>query len=189
MSIITTIKKLTTTWFHWQPSLADERSEGLPTRQSLQKVWQDPIYFLAFGFGSGLAKKAPGTWGTVAAIPVYLLIAPTKPGVYLTLTLLAFILGVVICNQVSRGLGVNDYKGIVWDEIVGYLLTMSFAPIGFGWMLAGFLLFRLFDIWKPQPIRWIDQRVKGGLGVMLDDVLAAIPAWLLLRLLIWVFES
>ena len=151
------------------------------------KVWQDPAYFIAFGFGSGLLPYVPGTWGTLAAIPIYLLIAHTAWGLYLGITVVAFILGVVVSDKVSRELGLPDYKGIVWDEVVGYLLTMFLAPVGLIWIILGFLLFRLFDIWKPYPIRWVDQHVHGGLGIMLDDVLAAIPAWLVLQLLIWRF--
>ncbi len=152
------------------------------------KVWQDPAYFIAFGFGSGLMPVAPGTWGTLAAMPVYLLIAHTAWPIYLTLTVLAFFLGVFICDKVSSELGVHDFSGIVWDEVVGYLLTMCSAPVGLGWMLLGFCLFRLFDIWKPEPIRMVDQRVKGGLGIMLDDVLAAVPAFLIMQLFIWGFS-
>lgn len=151
------------------------------------KVWQSPTYFLAFGFGSGLIPIAPGTWGTVAAIPLYLLLAGISWPIYLALTIAAFILGVAICDKVSSELGVHDYSGIVWDEIVGYLLTMFLAPVTIGWMVVGFLLFRFFDILKPQPIRFVDKRVQGGFGIMLDDVLAAIPAWLILQLLIWAF--
>ncbi|MDI9818165.1 MULTISPECIES: phosphatidylglycerophosphatase A [unclassified Legionella] len=151
------------------------------------KVWQDPVYFIAFGFGSGLMPIAPGTWGTLAAIPVYLLIANQPIGIYLLLTIAAFLLGVWVSDKVSRDLGVHDYRGIVWDEVVGYLLTMAAAPVSLTWMLVGFLLFRLFDIWKPQPIRLLDRHVRGGLGVMLDDLLAAIPAWLIMQLLIWGF--
>ena len=151
------------------------------------KVWQDPAYFFAFGFGSGLMPFAPGTWGTIAAMPVYLLLAGHGMVVYLVCTLIAFLLGVYISGKVSRELGVHDYSGIVWDEVVGYLLTMFLAPINFWWMLIGFMLFRIFDIWKPQPIRFVDQHVHGGLGIMLDDVLAAIPAWLIMQLLIWKF--
>lgn len=149
------------------------------------KVWQDPIYFIAFGFGSGLMPFAPGTWGTLAAIPLYLLIAGQSLGLYLTVTVLAFVLGVWVSEKVSRDLGVHDYSGIVWDEVVGYLLTMIMAPQGIGWVVTGFILFRIFDIWKPQPIRFIDKHVRGGLGIMLDDVLAAIPAWGILQLLAW----
>ncbi|HAU1605447.1 TPA: phosphatidylglycerophosphatase A [Legionella pneumophila] len=151
------------------------------------RVWQDPIYFIAFGFGSGLMSIAPGTWGTLAAVPLYLLIINAHWGVYLLWTTLAFVLGVWVSNRVTEDLGVHDYKGIVWDEVVGYLLTMFLAPKGISWMLAGFILFRIFDIWKPQPIRMIDQRVQGGLGIMLDDVLAAVPAWCIMQILVWSF--
>ncbi|MBL7480063.1 phosphatidylglycerophosphatase A family protein [Legionella bononiensis] len=154
----------------------------------VNRVWQDPAYFIAFGFGSGLMPVAPGTWGTLAAVPLYLLMMDTHWSVYLTLTVLAFILGVLVSDKVSRDLGVHDYKGIVWDEVVGYLLTMFLAPKGLCWMIAGFILFRLFDIWKPQPIRYIDQTVHGGLGIMLDDVGAAVPAWLIMQTLAWSFS-
>lgn len=150
-----------------------------------QKVWQDANYFLAFGFGSGLIPFAPGTWGTLFAIPLYLLLAPLPVEGYLTLTLLAFIYGVWISHKVCGALGIPDYKGVVWDEVVGYLLTMTLAPEGWFWILIGFVLFRIFDIWKPYPIRWVDQHTTGGFGVMLDDVLAAVPAWLILQGLAW----
>jgi phosphatidylglycerophosphatase A len=151
----------------------------------LSDIWKNPMYCIAFGFGSGLLPKAPGTWGTLAAVPLYLLIAPCSPQIYLICVLLAFVGGVFVCDRVSRDLGVHDYGGIVWDEIVGYLLTMFLVPRGIGWMIAGFVLFRVFDIWKPQPIRWVDARVKGGFGIMLDDLLAAIPAWLVLMGVMW----
>jgi phosphatidylglycerophosphatase A len=105
------------------------------------------------------------------------------------MTILAFLLGVWVSDKVSQEMGVHDYSGIVWDEVVGYLLTMTMAPIGWGWMIIGFILFRIFDIWKPQPIRSIDKQVHGGIGIMLDDVLAAIPAWLLMQLLAWGFAK
>ncbi|KTD02165.1 phosphatidylglycerophosphatase A family protein [Fluoribacter gormanii] len=152
-----------------------------------KKVFQDPIYFIAFGFGSGLMPTAPGTWGTLAAIPVYLLLMGTNWVVYLFLTLIAFLLGVWVCDKVSQDLGVHDYKGIVWDEVVGYLLTMFMAPQGVKWMICGFILFRIFDIWKPQPIDYVDQKVRGGFGIMLDDVLAAVPSWILMQVLAWSF--
>ncbi|AOU24618.1 Phosphatidylglycerophosphatase A [Legionella pneumophila] len=151
------------------------------------RVWQDPVYFIAFGFGSGLMSIAPGTWGTLAAIPLYLLMINAHWSIYLLWTALAFALGVWVSDRVTEDLGVHDYKGIVWDEVVGYLLTMFLAPKGISWMLIGFILFRIFDIWKPQPIRMIDQRVHGGLGIMLDDVLAAVPAWCIIQILVWSF--
>ncbi|BCA94865.1 phosphatidylglycerophosphatase A [Legionella antarctica] len=153
----------------------------------VNRVWQDPVYFIAFGFGSGLMPMAPGTWGTLAAIPLYFLLVGSHWGVYLTFTILAFILGVWVSDKVSNDLGIHDYKGIVWDEVVGYLLTMFLAPKGFIWMLLGFILFRIFDIWKPQPIGYVDKKVHGGLGIMLDDVLAAVPAWLIMQILAWSF--
>ncbi len=150
-----------------------------------KRVWQDPVYFIAFGFGSGLLPKFPGTWGTLAAIPVYVLLDSTPWYVYLTATITAFILGVFASSKVASELGEHDYQGIVWDEVVGYLLTMFLAPPEIIWIITGFVLFRIFDIWKPQPIRWVDNRVRGGLGIMLDDVLAAIPAWIIMQLFIW----
>ncbi|KTC89673.1 phosphatidylglycerophosphatase A [Fluoribacter dumoffii] len=152
-----------------------------------KNVFQDPLYFIAFGFGSGLMATAPGTWGTLAAIPLYLLLMGTHWAVYLAITLAAFILGVWVCDKVTQDLGVHDYKGIVWDEVVGYLLTMFMAPKGIFWMICGFILFRIFDIWKPQPIDYIDQKIRGGFGIMLDDVLAAVPSWILMQLLAWSF--
>jgi phosphatidylglycerophosphatase A len=154
-----------------------------------KQVWQNPVYFIAFGFGLGLMPLVPGTWGTLAAIPIYFLMADLHWGLYLLITLLAFILGILVSDRVTRDLEVHDYKGIVWDEVVGYLLTMFLAPPGLIWMLIGFILFRIFDIWKPQPISMIDQKVHGGLGIMLDDVLAAVPAWLIMQLLAWSFVT
>lgn len=147
-------------------------------------VWRNPIHFLAFGFGSGLIKPAPGTWGTVAAIPLYLLIQEVPLIVYSGLLLLAIVFGIWICHVTEKALGVPDHSGIVWDEICGYLLTMWAIPSGWLWLALGFILFRIFDIIKPWPIRLIDRHIKGGLGIMLDDLLAAIPAWLILQLFI-----
>lgn len=149
--------------------------------QLSSKVWQNPIYFIAFGFGSGLSPIVPGTCGTIAAIPVYWLLSTCTWPIYAILTCCAFGLGVFVSNVVTKDLGEHDYKGIVWDEVVGYLITMFMVPKGIFWVIAGFFLFRLFDIWKPGPIAWIDKRVQGGLGIMLDDVLAAIPAWAILQ--------
>lgn len=133
-----------------------------------------PIHLLAFGFGSGLLPKAPGTYGTLVGIPLYLLLQPLSLLLYSLLVLLAFVAGVWICQRTSDDLGVHDHSGIVWDEIVGYLVAMLLAPSGWVWIAIGFLLFRGFDILKPWPILWIDQRVKGGLGIMLDDVVAGL---------------
>lgn len=140
-----------------------------------------PHHWLAYGFGSGLLPKAPGTWGTLAAIPLYLLLAPLPLTAYLGLTLLAFTVGVWACGRTGAELGVHDHSAIVWDEVVGLLVTMTAVPSGWPWLLAGFVLFRLFDIWKPWPIGQVDRKVAGGLGVMLDDVLAGLMALAVLQ--------
>lgn len=148
-----------------------------------QSVWRNPIHFLAFGFGSGAMPVAPGTFGTLVAIPIYLLMEPLSLWLYLAIVTGITVLGVWLCHVTSRDLGVHDHPGIVWDEIAGYLITMIAAPTGWLWVLLGFVLFRIFDIIKPWPIGWADRRVSGGLGIMLDDVLAAVYAWLLLQVI------
>ncbi len=156
---------------------------------SAKQVFTDPIHFLAFGFGSGLAPFAPGTFGTLAAVPLYLLLAPLSLPLYLAAVVAAFIAGVWICEQAGTDLGVHDHGGIVWDEFVGLWVTLIAAPAGWQWVVVGFLLFRLFDIWKPWPINWADQQVSGGLGVMLDDLIAGCYALVVLQLLALLFHS
>lgn len=143
----------------------------------------DLRHFLALGLGSGLAPKAPGTFGTLAAIPFYLVLQGLPLWAYLLMLVLAFVLGVWLCEVTARNLGVHDHPGIVWDEFVGYWLTMAVAPQGWQWVVLGFVLFRFFDILKPWPIRMADRRLGGGFGIMFDDVLAGIYAWLVLQLL------
>lgn len=150
-------------------------------------VWRNPVHFLAFGLGSGASPWAPGTVGTLAAVPLYFLLASLPVVLYVLLLLAAFLLGCWLCDRTSRDLGVHDHGGIVWDEFVGYWLTMLMLPVSLGWALAGFLLFRFFDIIKPWPIRWVDQQVSGGFGIMLDDVLAGIYAGLILHLIHYFF--
>jgi phosphatidylglycerophosphatase A len=146
------------------------------THLSVRQILTDPLLFLAFGFGSGLVKKAPGTMGTLAAIPVYLLCIQTGVWIYSALTLIALFAGIWICDRAAKKLDEHDFNGIVWDEIAGYLITMWFVPLSWSTLIVGFILFRGFDIVKPQPIRWVDAQVSGGLGIMLDDVLAGIFA-------------
>jgi len=146
-------------------------------------VFSSPVHFLAFGFGSGLSPFAPGTAGTLAAIPLYLLLVQLPLWGYVVALLLMALVGIWICGESSRRLGVHDHGGIVWDEFAGYLLTMLAAPAGWGWMVVGFCLFRLFDIWKPWPIRLVDRDVPGGFGIMFDDILAGIYAWIALQVL------
>ena len=141
-----------------------------------RQILSDPILFLAFGFGSGLAKKAPGTFGTLAAIPVYWLFAQTDNMVYSLLTLFVTVVGVWICGIAAEKLGEHDFGGIVWDEVAGYLITLWLVPLTWQTIIAGFILFRFFDILKPWPIKWLDRHVHGGFGIMIDDVLAGVFA-------------
>lgn len=150
--------------------------------------WSNPIHLLAFGLGSGAAPKAPGTFGTIAAIPVYLLMQPLSPLYYLLLLVAMFLLGVWLCQRTAEDLGVHDHPGIVWDEWVGFLITMWLAPSGWVWLLSGFVLFRLFDIVKPWPIYLLDRHVAGGWGIMLDDVLAGIYAFALIQIARYVYQ-
>lgn len=145
---------------------------------------RDPGHLLALGFGSGLAPRAPGTAGTLVAIPLYLLCANLPQVYYLTVLVVSFVLGVFLCGRTARALGVHDHPGIVWDEVVGYLATMTFVPSGWLWVALGFVSFRLFDIWKPWPIRVLDRRVHGGLGIMLDDLLAGVAAAAVLQVVL-----
>ncbi|MCR4300061.1 MAG: phosphatidylglycerophosphatase A [Sulfuricaulis sp.] len=133
-------------------------------------------HFLAFGFGAGKIPVAPGTFGTLIGIPVYLLLQPLSLLLYTVAVLALFGLGVWLCHVTEKDLGVHDHPGIVWDEIVGYQITMFMAPTGWGWIALGFVLFRISDIWKPFPIRQIERRIRGGLGNMLDDALAGLYA-------------
>lgn len=133
-----------------------------------------PVHLLSLGFGSGCAPKAPGTMGTLVGVLLYLPMQNLDWPYYLALLLLLIGAGIWLCGQTAKALGVHDHPGIVWDEITGYLLTMLAAPKGLLWIILGFVLFRLFDIWKPWPIRLLDKQLKGGFGVMADDLLAAI---------------
>lgn len=143
----------------------------------------NPVHLLALGFGTGLSPVMPGTMGTLAAIPLYWLIQGLSPVWYLLILLLGFIAGIWICNVATRAIGRHDHGAIVWDEIIGYGITMFAAPAGLGWIVAGFVLFRFFDIIKPWPISWFDRRVHGGFGIMLDDVIAGVFALACLQLL------
>jgi phosphatidylglycerophosphatase A len=154
-----------------------------PDTELRRVALRTPAGFFAFGFGSGLSRYAPGTAGTVAAIPFALLLKQLPPLYFwLALTVL-FIAGVYLCGAASRALGRHDPGNIVWDEMVGYWLTIALLPVTWAWWLAGFAAFRLFDILKPWPIRWLDRRVKGGFGIMLDDIVAAFYAMLVLAAL------
>ncbi len=159
------------------------RPDKIPART----VFSSPVHWLAFGGGAGLAPVAPGTFGTLVGIPFFIAMAGLSPALYLLITLLLFVVGVWICERSSASLGVHDHPGIVWDEIVGYLVTMIAVPLQWQWLLLGFVLFRLFDILKPWPIRWLDRRVEGGFGIMVDDLLAGIFAAAIMQLLLAIY--
>ena len=146
-----------------------------------------PACFLGFGFGSGLAPVAPGTFGTLPALPIAaaLMALGIDSWLLALLCLPLFAVGIWICNQTEAALGGRDYGGIVWDEIVAMLFVLACVPQGLGsWALA-FALFRLFDAVKPPPIRWFDRQVSGGFGVMLDDIIAALMSLLLIRFTVY----
>lgn len=151
---------------------------------SNKEILAKPIHLLAFGFGAGLSPKAPGTVGTVVAVLIYLALPSMSPVIYAGLIVLSFVFGIWICGKTAEDLGVHDHGGIVWDEFVGYWITMFMAPSGLIWVLLGFVLFRLLDIFKPWPIKWADKELAGGLGIMLDDVLAGIMAALCIQALV-----
>ncbi len=146
---------------------------GLPPLSALPRR---PLLFLALGFGAGLSPRAPGTAGTLVALPLAVLLQPLAWPAQLGVIVLAFAAGVFLCGRASAELGVADHPAIVWDEIVGYLLAVC-GSAGLAPLALGFLLFRGFDILKPWPISWLDRRVHGGLGIMLDDIVAGLAAW------------
>lgn len=140
-------------------------------------VWTNPLYFIAFGFGSGIAPFAPGTFGTLMAVPFYLLLHYLlTPTAYVVFTLLFIAATAWISDIVSKELKEHDHPGMCIDEFAGFFVTMIGAPTGWAWIFLGFALFRLFDIWKPWPISLIDEKVHGGFGMILDDVIAGLFA-------------
>ena len=140
-----------------------------------------PAHLIAFGFGAGLARFAPGTWGTLLAWPLgWVLGGWLDAPAFLPLIGALFALGVWACGRTGRDLGVHDHGGMVWDEVVAFLLILAIVPRELSWQLGAFVAFRFFDILKPPPIRALERRLKGGLGVMLDDIVAAGYALLVL---------
>ena len=157
-------------------------SKNTPIPQGFLK---HPVHFMALGFGSGCAPKMPGTIGTLVGILFYLLMVKLSWPIYVGITIILFLSGVWLCDVAARHLGVHDHSSIVWDEIVGYLVAMFLIPFDWRFIILGFLLFRLFDIWKPWPISWLDRKVSGGLGIMVDDLLAGIYALIMLQIIIY----
>jgi len=151
------------------------------------RLWQSPPLLLAFGLGSGCARFAPGTMGTLAALPLAALLLLLPLWAYCLVVMIAAVAGVWICRQASEELQVHDHSGIVWDEFVGLWITFIAVPLQWPWLLIGFALFRLFDILKPWPISWFDRQIHGGLGIMIDDILAGLFAALSLQAVIYWF--
>ena len=151
----------------------------LDKQQTAKFNLANPVHFLALGFGSGLLKPAPGTWGTLAAVPLFLLVVNLVPTMTINFVLLIVVMTVVgfyFCGRAADDVGVHDHSAIVWDEIVGLFITLAVVPPTWINLVVGFLLFRVFDIVKPWPIRLLDRHVHGGIGIMVDDVVAGILA-------------
>lgn len=154
-----------------------------------ETVWQEPLQFIAFGLGSGTISFAPGTCGTLMAIPFYICLQTLSPSTYIVFAFLFTLMSIWICDKVSKQIKVHDHPGIVIDEFAGFFVTMIHAPAGLIWILTGFLLFRLFDIWKPWPIKWLDKKVGGGFGIVIDDVVAGLFAFIVMQTSGWYFNG
>jgi phosphatidylglycerophosphatase A len=156
-------------------------ANNIPT---LRFVISHPAHFFAFGFGAGLSPYAPGTVGTLVGFPLFFLLRSVDLVIYFSVVAVLYVTGVWFCDVAGKSLGVSDHGGIVWDEIVAFMLVLAFAPQTLPGYVLAFCLFRLFDIWKPFPIRYADQHIHGGFGVMFDDLLAAIYAIVCLLFLV-----
>lgn len=143
----------------------------------------DPVQFLALGFGSGLSPKAPGTFGTLAAIPLFLLLSQLPVSQYMAVLSVMALFGIHICGYTAKAVGVDDHPAIVWDEIVGFMITMIMVPVSVTTIVVGFALFRFFDIVKPWPISAVDKKIHSGFGIMLDDIIAGIMAFAVMQLI------
>lgn len=158
----------------------------MPKPLNIRLLFAHPAHFFGLGFGAGLAPKAPGTVGTLLGFPLFFLMQPYAWSTQLVILLVLFLIGIYLCDVTGKAIGVSDHGGIVWDEIVAMMLVLTIVPFTLVWCILAFALFRLFDIWKPFPIRQCDAAVKGGVGVMLDDLLAAGYAMLCLKGCLWI---
>lgn len=158
--------------------------------QQLIALCRHPIHFMSLGLGSGLSPKAPGTAGTVMAVVIYvLLLQNLSTALYMAIVVASIGLGVYLCGRTAAALGVHDHPAIVWDEFAGFWLTAFLLPAGWQWLLAAFVLFRLFDIIKPWPIGLLDKHMKGGFGIMVDDIVAGLFAFVILQSAAWIVYS
>lgn len=145
-------------------------------------LWKYPIHALAYGFGTGLSPVAPGTVGSLVGILMFWLMAPLATGLYVGIVVAMFFAGISICGQTARDMGAVDPGSIVYDEIVGFLVAMFMIPADWRWVLAGFIIYRIFDIWKPFPIHAVEKNLGLGLGIMTDDVIAGLYTLAILHL-------
>lgn len=165
----------------WREAALTTSAEWRALRPDARFLFAHPAHFIAFGFGAGLARSAPGTVGTLMAFPLFWVLHPRMADPWFVALLAGlFAVGVWACDRTGRDLGVHDHGGMVFDEVVAFLLVLFMLPQDLGWQVAGFLLFRLFDIVKPIPIRYYDRTVRNGFGVMLDDLIAAFYALIVL---------
>jgi phosphatidylglycerophosphatase A len=156
---------------------------------SARLLFSHPAHFIALGGGLGLAPKAPGTFGTLLGFPLWWFSLSLPPVWIYALIAAAFVIGIWACNRTGAALGVADHGGMVWDEAVAMWGVLLLTPSGWGWSLAAFVAFRIFDIWKPFPIGYFDRKVKGGFGVMLDDALAAVYAVAVLQITAYLMKG
>ncbi|MFW0097213.1 MAG: phosphatidylglycerophosphatase A [Coxiella endosymbiont of Haemaphysalis qinghaiensis] len=154
-----------------------------------QSIWANPIEFIACGFGVGAIPCIPGTCGTMLGVLFYLFLSQFSLLTYSIIALVLFIFGVIICDITNRHFGTFDHPAIVWDEIVGFLFVMITIPKIWYFILTGFILFRIFDIWKPWPINWLEKNIGGGFGVMIDDIMAVLYAWVILIIIVKVLNT
>ena len=157
----------------------------MPAKSVSFATLKNPVHFLALGLGTGCSPWMPGTCGTLIGILLFWFLHGLGLWLYMCITAALLLAGIWLCDRTARNLGVPDHPAIVWDEIVGYLVTMIAVPAQWPWMLAGFLLFRFFDIVKPWPVSWADKKVRGGLGIMLDDVIAGLYGLVILQIFLY----
>ena len=156
----------------------------MPLKKSKRELIKHPVHFFSFGFGAGLLPKAPGTFGTLPAIALVWLFAPLDVAAYMGVVVFACIIGIYLCGATAKAMGEHDAPAIVWDEIAGYMIAMIAVPVSWQALLLAFVLFRVFDIIKPWPISWLDKKVEGGFGIMLDDIVAGFITLVLMHIVL-----
>lgn len=151
-------------------------------------IWRNPWIFIACGFGIGTLPFMPGTFATAASALLYLFLMKLPLSIYIAIVIAMNVAGIFLCEKANAAFGTDDHPAAVWDEIAAFPIVMIAVPFTWYYLLIAFALFRLFDIWKPWPIGWIDKNMHGGLGVMLDDIAAAIASWIILQLIIFLWH-